>query len=121
MMRRLARHPFTLCAAASLLLWAALFIQGSSQALRYRAGGPVPGVLEIGFFNVTVLGVRVSYERGAALAALLPSAWLVWLAYLGFGRMRLLKRQACGLCAHCGYDLRASPERCPECGTLTAT
>ena len=119
-MKRLARHPFTLCAGASLLLGVALFIQGSSQPLRYRGGGPFPEVLEIGFFNVTILGLKVSYERGATLAALVPLAWLVWLAHCASKRMKLLKRQACGFCITCGYDLRATPGRCPECGTASA-
>ena len=32
-------------------------------------------------------------------------------------RRRKLKRIAHGQCQHCGYDVRFSPGRCPECGT----
>lgn len=46
----------------------------------------------------------------------------VFLSFLAISLMRTFwppKRQdaATGLCPTCGYDLRASKERCPECGT----
>lgn len=45
--------------------------------------------------------------------AVLPIVWL-------FRRLRRNGRGRKGLCAACGYDLRASKDRCPECGTVIA-
>lgn len=33
-----------------------------------------------------------------------------------FSLMRGYRRRARGSCGHCGYDMRYSPSRCPECG-----
>lgn len=45
-------------------------------------------------------------------------AWWVWENWRYARLRRRRDLAAAGVCWRCGYDLRASAGRCPECGTL---
>ncbi len=51
------------------------------------------------------------YWLPVAIFACIPAAWLASFRR----RRRAIKR---GFCTTCGYDLRATPDRCPECGSV---
>ena len=59
--------------------------------------------------TVTTRAYWLPYWFVAALASLVPLRWMIAV----FVRARRRRR---GLCAWCGYDVRVSEGRCPECG-----
>jgi hypothetical protein len=54
--------------------------------------------------------VRIPYWILCLATLPVPLVWLI--------RRLRVRRYAAGHCQVCGYDLRASNERCPECGTV---
>ena len=57
------------------------------------------------------------YWMAFAATGMLPA---VRVGVGGARRIRSRRRLGLGLCVGCGYDLRATPGRCPECGTAPA-
>jgi hypothetical protein len=52
------------------------------------------------------------------LCGLTAAAPLGWTTVRVRSHIQNRRREGKGLCLICGYDLRATPDRCPECGTV---
>src|SRR5262245_9008513 len=65
-----------------------------------------------GGVSVQSIAVCIPLWLPTFVFAICPSSWLMR------ERRRRAVLRAVGCCKKCGYDLRATPERCPECGTV---
>jgi hypothetical protein len=88
----------------------AIEIKQLKEAFSDASRRPLPP----GHYAVTI---DSPYWLPAGLFAILPA-----IAAVKFVRKRQMKsRESQSLCTTCGYDLRATPNRCPECGTFAAS
>ena len=97
---------------------------GACQLLLAEYAGPM--ALPVGFRLEGYRGFYTEWKPGIEFEAnvcrinlplwvpILILLVLPLYALLPFSRRR--KRKKLGLCVNCGYDLRGSKERCPECG-----
>ena len=94
--------------------------------------GPEPTLAnKLGFgwrYTANLRGWRGGQPPSSDEYALFRTIWLPWWAIVlpfalvtllvGARRLKRRLRTRVGHCSQCGYDLRATPDRCPECGAV---
>ena len=104
LLRRCFENPWTRSALMLVLcpvIWAAGLWVADHVRIPYPSDIAVGGVFMVASATCPVL-VLLDLAR-----------WMLGVPSTPRQRDRLCH----GLCLRCGYDLRATPDRCPECGT----
>ena len=119
--RLLAAHLFGSYSAWLALLVAILLFPG------HLRGSPIALLVSWVLAPIVVPILLIAHQHGRFqpwwAGVIFWSAYLLVFAFVTIGWVRiearrslLRERARLGLCPRCGYDLRGSPERCPECG-----
>jgi hypothetical protein len=87
---------------AGVALWVALTILGATSPDEHFQGDP--------------MGLGSLYASKAIAVSVILWAWTCRLLLL-FQLRKFERQSTADICFACGYDLRASPGACPECGT----
>lgn len=74
--------------------------------------------LAVTYSSLLALALISVATMPCGVVILLPAMILGATTYVVVGWRRNRRRARQGLCQVCGYDLRATPHQCPECGTL---
>jgi hypothetical protein len=128
---RMRRSLFTILSVMSLLLFLVVLLfldvlKGNADPVLGYVGPWTSTFYQVSFLHwksgflkqrpsLNVAGLAIDVQLGLLLT--FGTFPVIWLSELFWRRRVVLNRRQLNQCAHCGYDLRATPDRCQECGT----
>ncbi len=74
--------------------------------------------VKLGYAIISSTKIDHGFDVWAVPFWLIALLLAVYPMFLAFRKRYAARRSIHGLCHSCGYDLRATPDRCPECGTI---